>query len=376
MSKNSLKSGIKIHGSQQLGKKITKGICIGCVGIIGFVTIFHEQLGLELTSSSVDLIDIICNHHAITSSYKGDSYNSWLPDARDDTYNMVKGIKNHLSNDKDVAKRQEAMAKAFYYVYWTNEKHKSPIPNEKDIDYEEFAYCLTGEDFDSENYEYYKIDDQTQPEIVIDYYDETYDNLQEYLNININEFTRSQIRTIASTIIKRIGNLLEGYDENTFLEGNSQECKTLWNQIYLAHQENPSTLSSGCWKVCGTTVMQCTDFASWRLWIANGGEHGTAGGEGKNVAKNLVTNYPNEYTISYEPASGAIFSAPATTKNSSGHVGYVEKVEGEDVWISDGNVMNTETRVKNGIRINYKMSKSDFKKQTCHGGCTFAVPKS
>lgn len=375
-----------------------KKIVMVIIGLLLTVALFVVVIGggfISMFSSdgdNVSLVEIICNHAVVSTHYQsksfevtdkdGNTYN-WVVKARDEVYEMKQANlettwKTNTDDSEDVkvqTKRKKTMAIATLFYYWTS-KNVSPVPSTFDVDWEEYAKCFTGDDFTASDYTYLN--------------DKSFDNLSDYLSIELLPGRRQSIISTAKEIMDQLsdGALLDGYEENTELAGGSEECNALWNEILQTHNDNSGTLAGGCWKACGTSRMQCTDFASYMVWLDSDGAHGSAGGEGKNVARNLAKDYSNEYELimSREIANygtkvnGAIFSK-LMPKNSlsSGHVGYINQVDvaANKIWISEGNVLtNVPGCNGNGIKINYTMSIDTFLEQKCPSGCEVAIRKA
>lgn len=133
----------------------------------------------------------------------------------------------------------------------------------------------------------------------------------------------------------------------------------------------------------GGSTHQCTDFAHWVFWMQYGTDW-AGGGNGVDCARNIVNTFNasngrrtptgNYFEISKKPAAGAIFSW-------NNHVGYVSKVDGDKIWICDGNVSGYSPNTPNyfhpintsGIRIDFQMSLSDLTGK--HPDIYYAIPK-
>jgi len=122
----------------------------------------------------------------------------------------------------------------------------------------------------------------------------------------------------------------------------------------------------------------CTQFAWYRLFTETGITD--LHGNGRAMANNLCREHSDQYYCMVDtPAPGAILSVGG---GIYGHVFYVEKVEGDTMWVSDGNVYNgvgdgsrafTGTD-QTGMRINYPMSMSYFHRMYGYNG-VFAIPR-
>jgi surface antigen len=142
-------------------------------------------------------------------------------------------------------------------------------------------------------------------------------------------------------------------EENVVL--SAEEASSLWSQIAIG---NPF-YTAGI--INGYDPRQCTTFAYWRFLKYYGYPAG-ATGNGNQWAEQVVAAHPDKFVLSDNPAPGAIYSLYGG--DNSNHVGFVEKVEGDYMWISDGNVNNY------GIRLNYKMAIAGFNS----GYVKYAVP--
>ena len=86
-------------------------------------------------------------------------------------------------------------------------------------------------------------------------------------------------------------------------------------------------------------VPQCTWFAWARYYQVYGYDSG-ARGNGNQNAREIVNAHPDKFQMSSSPAPGAIFSiySGPYILPQYGHVGFVEAVEGDTMWVSEGNV--------------------------------------
>lgn len=165
------------------------------------------------------------------------------------------------------------------------------------------------------------------------------------------------------------GSLVNSLRDDRFLAADSQMCSAIWEEAYRIGGGNPYYFSAVS---AGYSPRQCTVFAWYRFWQVYGysGNPGGAFGNGKDWAMGVVHYHPDKFILSSTPAPGSIVSFPATAGNPYGHVGFIEKVDGDTVWYSDGNVNG------GGIRLNTKMSAAKLAEDSCgHEGClVFAVP--
>lgn len=269
-------------------------------------------------------------------------------------------VPNAIRSVNSTGHIKDSLASAVLFESWVNDE-KTITSGVNGLDWVEYGNCFTGKNFIANDY---KISE-----------DETWTNLSKYLNI---EFTKEKIEDIIDFAKQIDGYIAHEYqgDVNQLFDGETKnllyetdECQALWDQIFSDHYANITVLYSGNWN---RSSPQCTDFASWRLWKQYG--HGTAGGDGRSVAANLVKAYPNEFALSTNPKAGSIFSFG---DGYWGHVGYVEKVEGDIMYTSEGNAGVSGTLGVNGdgdhsIKLNSPISVAYFKRN--HSNLQFAVP--
>ena len=164
------------------------------------------------------------------------------------------------------------------------------------------------------------------------------------------------------------GGQLLPVDENTYYPGSDARAAEMWQEAFLIGGGNPYYYAAidGKW-----SPRQCTTFAWYRFYQYYGYDSG-ARGDGKNCAKQVVAAHPDSFRLSSMPAPGSIVSFPGTGENSHGHVAFVEKVEGEWMWYSEGNYE------KGGIRLNRKVSIEALHQYYCGStAClVYAVPIS
>ena len=164
------------------------------------------------------------------------------------------------------------------------------------------------------------------------------------------------------------GGQLLPVDENTYYPGSDARAAEMWQEAFLIGGGNPYYYAAidGKW-----SPRQCTTFAWYRFYQYYGYDSG-ARGDGKNCAKQVVAAHPDSFRLSSMPAPGSIVSFPGTRDNSHGHVAFVEKVEGEWMWYSEGNYE------KGGIRLNRKVSIEALHQYYCGStAClVYAVPIS
>lgn len=83
---------------------------------------------------------------------------------------------------------------------------------------------------------------------------------------------------------------------------------------------------------------QCTYYAWSRFYQIYGYDSGARGNARFN-ADEVVRAHPDAFELSSQPKSKSIFSASSGTWFPQyGHVGFIEKVQGNTIWISEGNV--------------------------------------
>ena len=334
------------------GKKIagilSAGLIILMIPAMCICIFFSSTIGSLFKEDQTDLFEIIVNHHSITSQFKGDAFDGWLSSARDQVYDFrKKKIFRPTSEDDDESRAaknaNDVVSTSVLFTYWVVD-HTSIYPSSMTISWDDYAKCFSGEDFSAEGYDY-----KTDP---------TFSSLEELMGITIENSRRSTIIAYAKQIQGHIStdSMMDGYEENTYLDYGMDECQELWDRIFADIKANsgPYGLGHGYNR---RDDPQCTDFAEWRLWLATG--HGDVGGHGFEVAERLCKSvlYSSEFEYSTEPKAGAIFSVDKG-EGSSGHVGYVEAVDETYITISDGNV-NLKGQ-GHGIRINAKFTRDYF----------------
>lgn len=138
---------------------------------------------------------------------------------------------------------------------------------------------------------------------------------------------------------------------------NTGDSEALWSYLNAHHDGFSWYNQNGAYR-------QCTNIAHWMFYLYYGEDCG--GGNGQEMVASTVKKYPNKFVISNAPAPGALMSIKAGVGGADatyGHVTFVMKVEGDDMWICDGGRSV-------GIRLNYKVKVSDYIKN----GITYAVP--
>lgn len=119
----------------------------------------------------------------------------------------------------------------------------------------------------------------------------------------------------------------------------------------------------------GGLVGQCTWFAWSRFYQVYGYDSGARGNGATNVDE-IVAAHPDKFVKSSTPAPGAVFSVPPYSgwaNTQYGHVGFIEAVEGDTLYISEGNYLGT------GQIWIHKMSIAEF--ESNYPGVVYAVPK-
>ncbi|GEM_PF-5538949 len=119
-------------------------------------------------------------------------------------------------------------------------------------------------------------------------------------------------------------------------------------------------------------VPQCTWFAWARFYQVYGYDSG-ARGNGEANAREIVAANPGKFQMSDSPAPGAVFSIPPYGGSGItvyGHVGFVEAFDGENIWISEGNV--TLPGYGSGNMWFHKENWASYKAR--YPGIEFAVP--
>ena len=157
------------------------------------------------------------------------------------------------------------------------------------------------------------------------------------------------------------------YPENTYYTGGDPRAAAIWREAYHIGGGNPFYYFAihGGW-----SPNQCTTFAWYRFYQVYGYDCG-ARSDGRYFAASVVNSHPDRFSLQYYPAAGAVVSFPPTATNSHGHVGFVEKVEGDYLWYSEGNYDG------GGIRLNTKMNISSLTRAKCGSSwcIAYAVPK-
>lgn len=329
-------------------KIIIASSAFSMVLVIMFVAAFGGVASmLQGNTESVDLISIIVNHHKITAEYQGDEYDDWLPDARDDTYEAKIAMADYFitdSQNNDVKaqyKRKKVVALATFYTYWST-MHKSPIPENFDVDWEKFVACFTGDDYEAEGYTYKTKDSNA---------DKTFSNLEKYLGIKISDDTRGAIASFAKVIKDRVSSsstvtsvedvdidfdsFYYNYDpsgENG--KGSYNVCSV--NNLpgkagsgwpYNTCLENSVT---GAWN-----KMICASYASSRYWEVNAGDEAYPLPSNWNACIDKLTN-PDETKFDLATSINAVREHSIVEikySGGGGHVAFVEAILDDGTWI-------------------------------------------
>lgn len=148
--------------------------------------------------------------------------------------------------------------------------------------------------------------------------------------------------------------------ENLDVSLNTPEAAEIWEKYRTIGGGN------GFYYVNIRRYWQCTTFAWARFYEVYGYDSGAVG-DGCFHAIEVVRAHPTRFVISTTPAPGATFSKWLTETNHAGHTGFVEAVEGDYMWISEGNYDSA-----GGIRFNYKVKISDFSRR--YPNTIYAIP--
>lgn len=118
-----------------------------------------------------------------------------------------------------------------------------------------------------------------------------------------------------------------------------------------------------------TCAYQCTTYAKYRFTQVYGVTY-DSNGNGIEVAPNIVasSNVSPYFQLTSTPTAGSIGSC--TTDSSAGHVFFVERVDGDTMWISEGNVEN-DTLPYGGLWFNHPVSVSTYQNEKM---ATYANP--
>ncbi|MBR2700837.1 MAG: CHAP domain-containing protein [Erysipelotrichaceae bacterium] len=148
--------------------------------------------------------------------------------------------------------------------------------------------------------------------------------------------------------------------DNLDVKLDSAEAEEIWEKYRTIGGGN------GFYYVNKRRYWQCTTFAWARFYEVYGYDSGAVG-DGCFHAIEVVRAHPTRFMISTTPAPGATFSKWLTPTNHAGHTGFVEAVEGDYMWISEGNYDSA-----GGIRYNYKVKISDFSRR--YPNTIYAIP--
>lgn len=355
-------------------------LIVGCIGSIGGST----------KSSSDDeysIIDVVVFYQPSSdtdSVLKEFASIKWLETCREEIklLRSASVFKTTSSDSKETKTKKldaKERASAFYYGWYCNSKSggKSPIPAGQSQDWNALGECFLDTALT-------EITDDT--EFSLSYDDDCWKNVENLYGIsitktNVKNFSNiykliheSRFYSTADTGI--VGELFNEttYPENSSLIGNTSETSTFWNAMY-ADSANGSNFSVSPFN------KQCVDISHWRFWALYETDWSGAG-NGCQCVGNIVSTFPDEthttpngyyFVNSTEPSGGAVFSRVKV--EPWGHTGMIEKVEGDYLWFTDGNVKISG--INKGARVNYKVKIGEFLNSSsyCAGGCTFAVPQ-
>ncbi|MGN1338438.1 MAG: CHAP domain-containing protein [Candidatus Coprovivens sp.] len=117
-----------------------------------------------------------------------------------------------------------------------------------------------------------------------------------------------------------------------------------WNNLDAWQNLNPY--------VNGGNTGQCTWFA-WGRFYEMYGYKGWSNGNGRDCARNLVNEHPDDFYLSDTPETGSVFSYKGGTY---GHVGVVLEVKDGYITFQDGNM--------NGHSDSFQNAQSDWRTKT------------
>lgn len=356
-------------------------LVVGCIGSIGGST---QSSG---SSEEYSIIDVAIFYQPASnedSVLKNFDSVKWLKTCREEIKSLRKAsVFKTKSTDSSETKTQKLDAKerasAFYYGWYCNSKagNKSPIPAGKSQDWNALGNCFIDTALT-------EITNDT--EFSFSYNDECWKKVEDLYGISITKANVKNFSNIYKLIHESrfystadsgiVGELFNEskYPENTILAGNSAEGKEIWSNM-LADSSDGTNFSVSSYN------KQCVDISHWRFWTLYGVDWSGAG-NGVDCVNNIVSTYPDSshttpdgyyFANSTQPSGGAVFSRVRTTPY--GHTGMIEKVEGDYLWFTDGNVYLLGAT--KGVRVNYKIAIDDFLNSSayCAGGCTFAVPQ-
>lgn len=274
-----------------------------------------------------------------------------------------------LSKLSDAKARASAVWLAWYFI-----NDKSIKPNGIDNQYDKYAQCFIDTAYSGEKKDSYSISTS----------DGCWKKVEDLYGVSIN----SEIKNTASMFYdelknsssyveaSKIGELFEEdkYPENSMFAFGTPEGNAIWNRCF-------NDAAGGHFTLYSTTNPQCTDFAHWRFYLMYGTDWRGAG-NGKDCVDNIVNTFPDEnhttpngyyFKKVDEPVAGAVFSVgPTQYSPDAGHVGFVEKVDGDYMWFSDGNVIVLGRG--NGLRINSRCKTNLFEKYIQYGEVVYALP--
>ena len=291
----------------------------------------------------------------------------------------------YTSDDEKEAKTRKSDAKeraTAFYLEWYMDKKKSPIPAGQARDWNALADCFM---------ETALTEFKDDTKYSIDVKDKCWKKIESLYGISIKKATKTNTSSIYEQIHSSkfytpydssggiVGDLFDEdlYPENSNLRGDTAKANEVWNRCF-----NDSNGGKNFTVFYGGDRKQCTDIAHWRFWSLYQTDWSGAG-NGMDCAHNVASTFydeshvtPNGYYFveSSDPTGGAIFSVGPSAENYyCGHVGMIEKVDGDNLWYTDGNVLLGG--VAKGVRVNVKTTVENFKRYNCKGACTFAVPQ-
>jgi hypothetical protein len=358
-------------------------LVVGCIGAAGVTNSSNSK-------DEYSVIDVVIFYQPSSNAdsvLKQFESITWLNDCREEIKSLRSASvfkTNSSDNEETKTKKLDAKerASAFYYGWYCNSKKggKSPIPAGQNKDWDALGKCFLDTALTS-------ITDDT--EFSLSYSDACWKKLEELYGISITKKDVKNFSNIYESIHKSrfystagsgiIGELFNEttYPENTYLIGGTSECENFWNSITNDSANKTNFILSPYYR-------QCVDVSHWRFWTLYETDFSIyEDGNGEMLVKDIVQNFgdsshttPNGYYFSNstEPSGGAIFSR-AVNAGHGRHTGMIEKVEGDYLWFTDGNV--TLSGKAKGARVNVKVAISDFLNSStyCAGGCTFAVPQ-
>lgn len=117
---------------------------------------------------------------------------------------------------------------------------------------------------------------------------------------------------------------------------------------------------------------QCTWYAWSRFYQVYGYDSG-ARGNGKTNAAEIVRAHPDKFVESSTPAPGGVISFDGV---GPGHVAFIEAVEGDTIWLFDGNYGGNGTLWLHKTTIKKYIADNQAYGSGWNGNYTIAVPKN